>query len=750
MIVAGPFAEIAEDPYREVAARAVRAATPRPGTVERPGLVDRLVHAGPDAIVLLAAPAGYGKTTTLALWDAADPRPFAWVHLDPTDEDPVHFFRHLGAALDSVHPLSSEERAGWSGPGRLVERHLVPATEAALAARAPCVVVLDDVHLLRSPGAADSLEHLSRAIPPGCVLALAGRSLPGRLTTRARMSGRACEVDATDLALSGDEATELLRRGGLTLDQSSIDTLVRRTEGWAGGLHLASLALAGRSDGVEAFTGRNRLVADYLVEELLLGLDPALVDLLEHSALLDRMNGPLLDEVLERSDSARVLHDLERSGNLLLVPLDDERDWYRYHHLFAEILRQRAERRDPDRCRQIRRRACAEFSEHGDLDAAIGLAVAAGDGDHAADLAITDLLETVQESRFERLLRRVDLLPPGIAETSASGAVALAWCGLGTGDVPRLLRGLAAAEKHDPDAPLADGSPSLATNLAVIRMMLGADGLNGIIDDATAARAAGPPPANPWWVAATVGEAGALAALGEDERARRQLEDALPHTRTQPTSAAVALAQLALLAHRSGDARTAREHVAESMGVADRHHLDATLICTAAYGIAAMVAASSGQDGEFLRRCRIAQELLARLGPMSARTAMLTNLCLAEGEFARGDRDEARRYLRAAEIANERDPSATQQVADLAVLTEQLRGPSPSDLGITGAEARVLARLDSHLSLGEIAEQLYVSRNTVKSHAVAIYRKLGVSSRSDAVRAARRLGLLARPVVAAN
>jgi LuxR family maltose regulon positive regulatory protein len=702
------------------------------------------VNESPGALVTVTAPAAYGKSTTLALWDAADPRPFAWVNLSPLDDDPVHFLRHVAAAVESIAPLAPEEVALWTGPGRLVDRHLLPAAEVVLAARAPCVLVMDDVHVIRSPETLGALKQLHRSLPRDCGLALAGRAVPAGIVARARVDGPTCELTVTDLALTGDEALQLFHRAGHPLDTEAAEILLQRTEGWVGGLHLAGVVAARHDGGIDAFSGRNAIVADYLVEEVLVGLEPEIISFLEEASLLERVAGPMLDEVLERTGSGSLLEQIEREGQMLLVALDDERRWYRFHALVGDVLRDRVQRHRPSRREFILRRACAWFTDHGDLEAAIAAAVAAGDEVQAVELAITDLVETVQEGRFERLRRRLSLLAPDIIQRSPAGAVAAAWCGLGTGDVALLVKGIDAAQRFDGSQPVGDGSPTLTADVAAIRMMAAPDGLEGTIVDAEKVIAAGPPTVNPWWVPAMVTQAGARVALGDHEAACRQLEAVLPHVRAEPTSAVAALAQLALVAHRVGDPAEAIRRSEQSMAVADRHHLDASLFCTAAYGIAAMIAARVGDADTFHRRRSTTVDLLSRLGPLSARTSMLANLCLADGLLVLGDRPAAQRHLRAAEVAYERDGSVSRQGQDLAELRLRLAGPSATDLGITDAEARVLTLLDSHLSLGEIGEQLFVSRNTVKSHAVAIYRKLGVSSRSDAVRAARRAGLLIR------
>lgn len=720
----------------------------RPGVVARDDLVKQLIDVPPEQIVVVAAPAGYGKTTTMALWDATDERDFAWVHLGPPDNDPVHLLRHTALAIDSLEPIDSRSARKLTEPGRTPELDMVPALLEALEDREPFVLVFDDLHVLTSEAALRCVMALATCGTGSCHVALVGRAAPHRILARQSMGALVFELSASDLSMGAREAALLLDTAGVHLEEEDVEELVRRTEGWPGGLYLAGLALArGGPDAHHTlFSDRDRLVADYLVEEVLRSQRAEVVEFLERSAILERMNAPLLDELFERDDSGNRLTDIEESDNLFLIPLDDERNWYRYHHLFGEMLRERLHQRDPELARLLNQRASLLLEQQGDIDGSISHAMAAADSGRAADLVLARTMALVFGGRVALLGQWLALVGIEAIDRHVSAAIAWAWWAASTGDVDLLKRATAAAEGSTEEGPLSDGSPFVAVAVAILRATEGWDGLEGVIRDTQLARNAGGPSSNPWWVFATVIQGTARSMRGELDLAREQLYAALEAMTDAPALEAATIAHLALIAVYESDLPEADRLASRAFGIMERFELKRVLPAISVYPICALVAARCGRPDDARRAAASAREMLVRLDYLSPRSALQANLLLAKTALALGDRAQARESADEAERAQRREPSAsylTEQLQELRAQLEtgqdeRLEGSPP----ITTAELRVLGYLPTHLSLQDIAEQLLISRNTAKSHSVAIYRKLGVSSRRDAVSEARRVGIL--------
>ncbi|HKQ02375.1 MAG TPA: LuxR family transcriptional regulator, partial [Actinomycetes bacterium] len=319
---------------------------PRPDLVPRPRLLARL-DTGLDVgrCSLLSAPAGAGKTSLLAAWLARLDRPVAWVTLDERDQDLGQVLRYLVAALQTIAPECGRGALAWldapqSPPPEVVLAGLV---NDLVALPAPGLLVLDDYHLVRAPAVHAAVAFLVDHLPPTMHLVVASREDPPLPLPQLRAGNQLTEVRAADLAFSLEEAAAFLGAGmGLRLAETQVAALVDRTEGWAAGLQLAGLALRDRPDPgafVTAFTGEHRLVADYLMAEVLERQPAPTRRFLLTTGVVDRLCAPLCDALLapDGGDSQGVLEELERA-NLLLVPLDDERVWYRYHHLLADAL----------------------------------------------------------------------------------------------------------------------------------------------------------------------------------------------------------------------------------------------------------------------------------------------------------------------------------------------------------------------------------------------------------------------------
>ncbi len=391
---------------------------PQPGFVPRPRLVQALSQGLARGRVLICAPAGFGKTSLLADWARSGGRPVAWLGLDAGDNDPARFWRYVVAALDQAQPGIVERLGPLLGPpaSRSFEG-LVTAVINELAAqprRDEVLLVLDDYHLVDAGPVHESVAFLLENLPPGLLLVVSGRADPPLPLARLRARGQLAELRAAELRFSTEEAAALLgAAAGPVLPDTAVVALTARTEGWAAGLQLAALSLRGRTDAagfVAAFSGSHRFVLDYLADEVLDGQPGHVRAFLLETSVLERLSGELCDAVTGRSGSQAMLHHIEQAG-LFLVPLDEVRGWWRYHHLFADLLRARLEQERPGRVQELHRAAAAWSDEHDLADDAVRHALAAGDAAWAARLVERHVETLLGRSEGATLRRWLSALP---------------------------------------------------------------------------------------------------------------------------------------------------------------------------------------------------------------------------------------------------------------------------------------------------------------------------------------------------
>ncbi|UXA20613.1 AAA family ATPase [Mycobacterium sp. SMC-4] len=706
--------------------------------ISRPDLLSRLCATDDGGIVTITAPAGYGKTTVAAQWDDHDLRLFVWVRIDHLDNDPTHLLLHLATAVGSATAGAEGRLRYLRGPGREPLTHLVPAVVELLEDGPALVVVLDDLHHLRAPAAVTALRTLIDEAPHTTTLALLGRSLPPLHMARRRLYRRVAAIEADALRLTDAQTAALLASVHQACDDATTAAVATLCEGWAAGVVLAAMALR---DGVplEALTARHTMVVDYVVQEVLERLDADTASFLTESAVLERFTAEQLDVVLDRDDSDARLECLVDYGNLFLIPLDRERHWFRYHHMFADVLRGRLRDTAPERYRHLASRAAELLESEGDLDGALMHAVDAGDRARCAALVGREAVRLGFDGRAGVLARRLALLDDRTFVEYPDAAVARAWLGVTAADAELIQRSLLLAHHADDGRPLADGTPSVKVAAALISSLVGVGGVHDVIRHAESVRAAGDYLVNPWWGAATVMMGAAESMLGRVDRARALLESALPVTEDLPGFQAAALAHLALLDLGAGteDAAIERSYLARKL--ADKFDLCDVVPMVVVYATAAAVSSRTGDVGGARESVAVAESLLNRLGNLAARTAMLGHGLLAWTAVVLCDKDMLRRHLDAGERARLREPDAVALGQHLdRVKAMAAGGQSP----LTAAELRLLPHLSTHLSLQRIAETLLIGRETAKSQTASIYRKLGVSSRGDAVAEAKRLGLL--------
>lgn len=716
----------------------------RPGTPEgvvaRTAIVKSLLGTRGGDLVTVQAPAGYGKTTAVAQWDDADPRPFAWLRLDPLDEDPIHLLLHIAAAVDRVRPLNPAALRYLRGPGRDPLTQLVPALVEALEDCEPLVVVVDDVHELSASPARAALAALIAEGPATLTAVLVGRSTPAVPLARRRLGGGLVEIGIAELTLSEDEATQAFTAvGGRCDDGAVLRSVLDKCEGWAAGVVLAAMSTRDRADAA-ALTGSDPLVAGYLVEEVLSRLDSDTLTFLVESSILDRLSGDCLDEVLGRSDSGRLLESIRSSGNHFLVPIGAERVWYRFHSLLGDLLRSRLRAGDQSRYRVLAGRAARMLERQGDLDAAVVQALAVGDRRYAAALVGRDAVRLGFDGRAGLLARRVRLLDERIVAEYPDAAIASAWLGVTTGDAALIQRSLVLASRADRGQPLADCTPSVRVAAALVSSMTGVGGVHDTVRHADTVRAAGDYQVNPWWAAATVMKGAAESMLGRNDRARALLESALPLLGDLPGFEAAALAHLGLLDLGEGDDAGCLARCTAARRIADAHELSDVVPMIVVYSASAVSEARAGEVTAARLSIAITERLLNNLGDLAARTALLGHGLLAWSAAVIGDRDVMLRHLDKGDRAGRREPDAVALLRRLERVRMLAAGGDHKPL--TTAELRLLPYLATHFSLQRIAEDLMIGRETVKSQVASIYRKLAAASRAEAVAEAKRIGLL--------
>jgi LuxR family transcriptional regulator, maltose regulon positive regulatory protein len=387
---------------------------PQPGFVPRPRLVEALGEGLARGRMLVCAPAGFGKTALLADWARGDGHPVAWLGLDGGDSDPARFWRHAVAALDRARP-GLAGRVGPPPPGSLAGLATALINElAADPGPDEVLLVLDDYHLVGSGPVHESVAFLLENLPPGLRVVVSSRADPPLPLARLRARGQLAELRAADLRFTPEEAAALLgETAGPGLPAAAAEALVARTEGWAAGLQLAALSLRGHADAagfLAAFSGSHRFVLDYLADEVLDRQTGQVRAFLLETSVLERLTGALCDAVTGRPGGQAMLADIERAG-LFLVPLDEVRGWWRYHHLFADLLRARLQAEQPGRVQALHRAAAAWSEEHDLADDAVRHALAARDPAWAARLAERHVETLLGRSEGATLRRWLSALP---------------------------------------------------------------------------------------------------------------------------------------------------------------------------------------------------------------------------------------------------------------------------------------------------------------------------------------------------
>lgn len=721
-----------------------------PDLLLRPELVERLVSGAPR-VYLISAPAGWGKTSLLSAWlSGRNGQRTAFLRLEEGDDDGPLFWLYVIAALRRILPgLVEDADDALRNPGVDPMREVVPSLLNELAeAETPLLLVLDDYHVISDPAIHSSVGYLIDHLPPGVQLAIATRADPRLSLGRLRASGDLVELRAHDLAFSATEARELLRsRFDVDLDDAEVELLSRRTEGWPAAVHLAGLSLRDAEDVAEfvgRFAGDDRNIADFLIGEALGRVSEADREFLLRTSVLDQMTGPLCEEVAGVRDGAAILDRMDRSG-LFLIPLDNQCRWYRYHHLFGDWLRHELRKTDPAMIPTLHLTASRWYAETGSLEPAVDHAVNAGDHLLTAQL-IDRYLRDWTNVNWSLVWRWFRVLPDDAISAYPMTAVARFNVALSLGDFASSSQWLEAAEAAL-DAVPAALVPTLETTLAFHRAF-GALVAGGDVDDARTAlsaiadqersrdsiifaQASAAAGMAAFWA---TGPLDAIPLLHEGALARKRRS-----VRDGGTTALLALAYAEVgdweAAQETATDALALPGLSEWVGYPDRMFAHYALGKILLAGGARDEAASSISTGLGMAREWV-EPIFVAYG------------CLALAE-CRTDYAEKRALVREARSLID-GPGGRGRIIDLVAAAERklaLRRPHQETAGtvhvdpLTDRELEVVRLLRSDLSLREIANELYVSHNTIKSYTKSIYRKLGVTSRSAALDAADDLDL---------
>ena len=721
--------------------------------VHRTELV-RYLSASTAKLVLIDAPAGFGKSTLAAQWRAfpSQSRKFAWVSVDAGDNDAVRLWWYIGWALQRACPeLHVGDFLRQLGrPGADLRGSLLPTLVNELAELAsPVALVLDDYHMISNRDCHDQLEFVLLHLPPTAQIVLITRVDPPLPLGRLRAVGDLLEIRVPELRFVTAEAAALVRAvSAVELDETDLADLVQRTEGWPAGIYLAALSVRGHpSPGsvIRQFTGDNRFVGDFLAQEVLSRQPGEIRHFLCRTAILDRFTPSLCDAVAGSADSTEIIDILERE-NLFLVALDDDRQWFRYHQLFGQMLLSQLAATEPDLVPVLHRRASGWHQRQGSVEEAIVHALAGGDIAGAIDVVARNWPGCIDTGRIRLLRSWLDSIGDDRIGSNPVAAHCAAWCAALSGEQDPVRRWIAVVEAGELDGPLPDGMRSLGFSAALLRGVYGFDGIRAMRESAAAAAELDTDPASPWYALARTALGSALYLSGEFDPAFAQLSDALQGDASIAVVRLLACSVMALVAIERGRLGQAQELVAAAREIAGNGDLGdgphGAIAYTAAGAVAAMQGHLKQARGYFERALRTGRRCLG-ISPWGALDTMLRLASvlydLGDSAGAAGLLAEARAVLAA------RPDGAKAQLIRAEQLAQRFASRQrPQQLAepLTDREEEVLRLLRGTLSLREIGQELFLSSNTIKTHARAIYRKLGASTRQEAVERGHQMGIL--------
>jgi LuxR family maltose regulon positive regulatory protein len=723
--------------------------------VERPELVSYL--AGTAAkLVVVEAPAGFGKTTLVAQWRASpmEKRRFAWLSLDIGDDDPGRLWPHVAHSLQRACPeLDGDEilRALRRQSPDMIGVALPTLVNELAALQAPVVLVLDDYHVIKERSCHEQTAFLLLHLPQSAEIVLISRADPALPVARLRAAGEMLELRAPELRFVPAEAAALVRNvAGVEFSDPDLAVLLERTEGWPAGLYLAALSLRGHpspGDFIRQFSGDNRFIVDFLAEEVLSRQPSEIRQFLARTAILGRFCAPLCNTVAGSAGSAGTIDTLERE-NLFVVALDDTREWFRYHNLFAQVLRSELTRSEPEIVPVLHQRASDWHRLYGSADEAINHALAAGDVAGVIDLIARNWFAFIDSGRVATVRRWLNSLGDGMVSARPVAAHYAAWAAALSGDPESLQRWLHIIEAAECDGSLPDGVHSMQSSAALLKATFGFDSIETVRDAAAKAAALETDPASPWQAVARASYATALYWSGDLTAAAAQAQGALASPASAGLGRMLAFAILSLMQADDGNLAQAEQLALSALEIvadADPGLREAPQSALAFAAVGAVLA-RRGRLTDARLELEHALRLRRRQVGISPWATMEILLRLAPLLLDIGDRPgaaalfgEARNILTSLPDGAEAQLTRLERL-EQRVATRQSRTIPPA-ASLTTREVVVLRLLRGTLSLGEIGRELQLSQNTIKTQTQAIYRKLSVSTRHGAVAKGHEIGI---------
>jgi LuxR family maltose regulon positive regulatory protein len=712
-----------------------------PNVVPRGRLLDRLDASGAHVITVTAG-AGYGKSTLLSAWTGTRSEPCAWLQIEPADNDPVRLVRSVMCSLQvSLESTPLLDIAAHVQPD-LIDRALA-ALDGELTDVEPFILVVDDVHLLIDEASCRALDQLVAVISHHGRVVLSGRTDPPVRTARRLLEGDLEVVRADDLLLTDEESASVFSEIAQPAGDEELAAIARRVGGWPAGAQFVLLAWR-TGDSQRAVVDHTdlstALLTGYFQQEFLRTLPDVDRRFLLDTSVLDRLSGELCDAVLDTSASADHLEALVRSGNAFVIP-SGRTDVFRYHPLFSDMLLDELRKAAPDREVELRQRAIEWFDAHGEYHAVVDQALASNGLIDPSPWIFKYVLPLIARAEVATLGWWLGSFAPEDLRTNPLLALTAAWHALHMNRPDETERWLETARRLSYVGPLPDGTADISTAIAALRMISASGGALQTAANARIVRDAGAG-AGPWGGIAVMLETVALQVTGKLTDVRPMFEQAEFETRGLPAAHATALAHLALDSMRHGDDQ-ARDELRQAMDEIERNGLTQFRHVPLAYCALALAEARAGRFEPSLHASTHAENVIRDLDGV-ARAQIHYRLILADAAIARNDWPTANRLVREAVALLPLEPDAAMlhEWADHLVQRCARHAAKRIEPDLTPAEQRVLQQLATHFTLGEIADHLYVSRNTVKTHTVSIYRKLGVSGRSEAIERACELGLL--------
>lgn len=715
--------------------------------VARTRLIEELDRATQRPVTLIAAPAGYGKTTAVTQWLASPSGPplVAWVSLDNSDNDPARLWTHIATALDRAGCVIAHDIAGFVAAGAhdMLSAVLPRIIDGIAGLSTEITVLIDDFDIVRSAQCNAQIDFLIKHLPEHTHVVLITRADPMLRLGRLRAAGQLSEIRADHLAFDVHEASALLASDSVELSRDAVSELMRRTEGWPAGLYLAALSLARRNDPdqfVHHFSGNNRFIGEYLTEEVLSRQADEIRSFILDMSIVDRFSASLCEYMTGERQSAKILRDLQHT-NLFLIPLDAEGHWFRFHNLFGAVARSALETEQPDRVAMLHSRAAEWLSENGYVDAAVEHALAAGESEQAATLVQASWLQYFDAGLGTTVRRWVRALDSSVADLNPGTVITAAWIAALSGDKEEMNRRLEQLSNLSDDVALADGTKSVESVMSLIRGLVGFGGPTDMLAAAKRAAELETDGNTPWYATANTALGHASYVAGDLHTAVSVLPKAR-YSETAPVLVRIlALATLALTQAELGHQDRSRMSAEEAMEIVESRSLHALPQTSLAFTALGQSQAALGKLDDAMATLEHGLNLRRKVPGLSPWPTIHHLLVMGRVAIMTGDLPLGRRLLDEVSPMIRQYPSGmSAMIARLESAQRSLRESQAAALQpehLTAREIEILRRLTGSQRLSQIAAELYLSPNTVKTHTMALYRKLGARSRSEAVKIGR-------------